>query len=429
MINYKRLILIAIICLGSAFNCLGQIEALRRDVAFLADSIGNRHPGSEGDFRVRNYIAVRFSDCGLEHAEQTFDIVDRIWGEGSLRLVAGDTITDFKQGNEFVVRGRSAPDSLSAEYAVVLDSLPATLRGLLRGKVAICLSRGLKGRMPTIHELEETGVLAVIHAQPAGKGLGRDSSKGGRLHEPYKIPVLAINYNSLAMFLPQNVADTLTANVYAAPPSHRIQLCSQHHEARIKSANIIGLKRGTGKEYIIIGAHYDTVEPSHDKGVFKRGANDNASGVALMLALANRLSKIETSSNILFIAFGGEEKGCLGSLNFVSQMPLETESIKEMINLDMLGRMENQILYYKQINNTKINIADLGCSSPCLTEGLDAFSDHYDFAKKGVAVTYFNTGEDATIHTSSDTSDRLNYDGMSLALNFIFEYVIELDQI
>lgn len=428
MINYKRQILIAIIFLVTAVQCLGQVEGLRSDVSFLADSVGSRYPGSEGDFRVRKHIAGRFSDCGLEYSEQTFDIVDRIWGEGSLRLVSGDTVTDFTQGNDFIVRGRSASDSLSAEYVVVLDSLPDTSLGLLRGKVAVCLPRGLRGRTPTIHEMEQNGVLAVIHVQPAGKELSRGSSKGSRVHEPYKIPVLALNHNSLAMFLPQNVADTLTDNVYAAPPSHRIQLCSQHHETCVKSANIIGLKRGTGNEYIIIGAHYDTVEPNHENGEFRRGANDNASGVALMLALADRLSKTETSSNILFIAFGGEEKGCLGSMDFVSRMPFKTESIKEMINLDMLGRMKNQALYYKQINSTSINLAGRKCSNLFLREGQDALSDHYDFARKGIPVSYFSTGEDPAIHTSSDTSDRINYERMSLALDFLIEYVMEVDK-
>lgn len=137
MINYKRQILIAIIFLVTAFQCLGQVEGLRSDVAFLADSVGSRYPGSEGDFKVRKHIAGRFSDCGLEYSEETFDIVDRIWGEGSLRLVSGDTVTDFTQGNDFIVRGRSASDSLSAEYVVVLDSLPDTSLGLLCGKVAV----------------------------------------------------------------------------------------------------------------------------------------------------------------------------------------------------------------------------------------------------------------------------------------------------
>lgn len=428
MLYFKRLILLACIFLTSVFQCLDQVEELRRDVAFLADSVGNRYPGSDGDLKVREYLVRQFASCGMECEEQSFDIVERIWGEGSLRLVADDSVTDFASGDDFIVRGRSATDSLSAEYVVVLDSLPDASRSIMRGKAVVCLSKGRGGRTPTIHEMERAGALAVIYVQPAGKGLGSGVSKGGRNHEPYQIPVLALSHDALARFLPQAIADTLTTNVYIAPPSHLIQMTSRHHEKRIKSANIIGLKRGSNDEYIIVGAHYDTIAPDPESGEFRRGANDNASGVTLMMALARRLCQTETSHNILFVAFGGEEKGRIGSMYFTSRMPLGENAVTEMINLDMLGRMENQRLYYKQINSTKINLSNRRCTKLFLTEGQDAASDHYDFAMKGIPVSYFSTGEDPAIHTSSDTSDRINYEGMSLALDFLIEYVIGLDK-
>ncbi len=428
MINYKRQLFIAIIFLISAFQCLGQVEELRRDLTFLADSVGNRYPGSAGDLKVREYIARQFTSIGMEYEEQYFDIVEQIWGDGSLRLVADGTVINFASGDDFVVRGRSANDSLSAEYVVVLDSLPDASRSIMLGKAVVCLSRGRVGRTPTIHEMERAGALAVIYVHPAGKGLGSGVSKGGRNHEPYKIPVLTLSHDALARFLPQTVVDTLTTNVYVAPPSHLIQLTSRHHEKRIKSANIIGLKRGSNDEYIIVGAHYDTISPDPGSGEFRRGANDNASGVTLMMALARRLCQTETSHNILFVAFGGEEKGRLGSMYFTSRMPLGENAVTEMINLDMLGRMENQRLYYKQINSTKINLSNRECTKLFLTEGQDAASDHYDFAMKGIPVSYFSTGEDPAIHTSSDTSDRINYEGISLALDFLIEYVIGLDK-
>lgn len=90
--------------------------------------------------------------------------------------------------------------------------------------------------------------------------------------------------------------------------------------------------------------------------------------------------------------------------------------------------MKNQTLYYKQINSTSINLAGRECSTLFLKEGQDALSDHYDFSKIGIPVSYFTTGEDHAIHTSSDTSDRINYDGLSLALDFLIEYVMEVDK-
>ena len=107
-----------------AFCAFGQTDELRQEVIFLADSIGNRYPASEGDLRVRKHLLRKFADYGLECYEQTFDIVEYMWGKGSLKLTMDDTITSFSFGEDFVVQARSATDTISAEYLVILDAIP-----------------------------------------------------------------------------------------------------------------------------------------------------------------------------------------------------------------------------------------------------------------------------------------------------------------
>lgn len=427
MMFLKKLLIFTILISINALWALGQAGEFRKEVALLADSIGNRYPASEGDLMARKHLMRKFADYGLECYEKTFDITEYMWGEGSLQLTIDSTITPFIFGKDFAVQSRSTTDTLSAEYVVILDAIPDSCHCLMQGKVVICPYKGDSGRTPSIAEMERAGALASIYVNPPQRNVKPAISKAGRIYDTHKIPVLVINNSGLTKFIPQSVADTLTGSIYAAPQSHRIQIDTKHYENHLSAANIIGLKRGSSDEYIIIGAHYDTLAPDNESGELRRGANDNASGVAMMMALAKRMDVITTHHNIIFIAFGGEEKGCLGSRDFVAQMPFKKEYVKEMINLDMVGRPQQGIFYYKQFNSTTIKPNDIMPPATLhLTESEDALSDHYDFVKESIPATYFHTGSDPMIHTVEDTSDRLDYDGMAEILEYLTNYIITL---
>ena len=421
--------LISCLLLVWSVNCWGQADALHREVAFLADSVGNRYPSSAGDLQVRAHIMKRFSECNLECYEQPFEIVEYVWGEGSMQLSEDGIQQDFTFGKDFDVSGRSATDTLEASYVVVAGALPDSLYSSMRDKVVICLQKspagGAGARVLSLSDVMRAGGLAMISVNPHGMKITHKKSKGNRSYQPHPIPMLSLDFDMLSAFIPQSVADSMTAgSIYNAPASKRIRIATSHYEKRIPAANVVGLKRGTGNKYIIVGAHYDTCAPDEDTGEIRRGANDNASGVAVMMTLAQRLSQIETKHSILFVAFGGEEKGFLGSMNFMSHLPFNKEDVEEMINLDMVGRMENDVLYYKQYNDVRLNPTGVSQGELVLSEREGGLSDYYDFARAGIPVTYFHTGEDPVIHTSADTSDRLNYEGMDTIQLFMFNYII-----
>ena len=420
------LIFILLTCIPGLYG-FAQTMELRQEVAFLADSIGNRYPASNGDLRARAHLMRQFAAFGMESFEQTFNIVESMWGEGSLSLTADSVSTSFSFGKDFVIQARSATDTLSAGYVVIFNGFPDSRPRLIQGKVVICPYKCVKGRTPTIAEMEQAGAAALIYVNPPQKNVKQTFSKGGRIHSTHKIPVLTLDNNELKMFIPDGAADTLSQGFYAAPPSHKIHIATKHHENHLQAANVIGIKKGYSNKYIIIGAHYDTVAPDNGNGEPVRGANDNASGVAMMLALAKRLNSIKTHHNIIFVAFSGEEKGCLGSKEFVARMPFRKECVKEMINLDMVGCLKQNLFYYKQFNSPMITPSDVPSRTALqLTESEDALSDHYDFVKEGIPSTVFHTGPDDAIHTADDIAGRLNYEGMSEILEFLTNYIITL---
>jgi hypothetical protein len=120
---------------------------------------------------------------------------------------------------------------------------------------------------------------------------------------------------------------------------------------KVSSENVVGILRGSDPqlrdEWVVVGAHYDHVGRGFGGGLNPRlygeihnGADDNASGTAALLEVAESfaLSEARPRRSILFAAFSGEEKGLLGSAAMVAAPPVPKESIVAMVNLDMVGR-------------------------------------------------------------------------------------------
>lgn len=119
------------------------------------------------------------------------------------------------------------------------------------------------------------------------------------------------------------------------------------------SKNVVGLVRGTKKsdEVIIIGAHYDHLGYGEFGSLYRgdtprihNGADDNASGTAGLIELAQYFGKYRPETDLLFVAFSGEEMGLLGSAHFVEEPPVNLDNTLAMINMDMIGRMEDHKL-------------------------------------------------------------------------------------
>ncbi|WP_339756822.1 M28 family peptidase [uncultured Winogradskyella sp.] len=216
-------------------------------------------------------------------------------------------------------------------------------------------------------------------------------------------------------------------------------------DSTITGNNIIGFIDNNAKSTILIGAHYDhlgfggegSLYRENDKAVHN-GADDNASGVAVMLNLASRIkikndqAEIKDKNNYLFMAFSGEEMGLLGSNYFSKNPTINAESINYMINMDMVGRMkaDSTLAVYgtgtspifKQTlksNNDKFKLVE--------NESGVGPSDHTSFYLIDIPVLHFFTGQHEDYHKPGDDSEKLNYDGMNLISDYIYNIITDLD--
>lgn len=183
----------------------------------------------------------------------------------------------------------------------------------------------------------------------------------------------------------------------------------------------------TRDEVIVVGAHYDHLgfggSASRAPGVraIHPGADDNASGTALLLEVAQRLSTLgkRPPRAILFAAFGAEEIGAIGSRYLVDHPPMPVTHMALMINADMVGRLRNNRLVVDGVGTAeglepmiREVGADLGFDFAFGSEGFGA-SDHTSFTTARVPVAFFFTGVHDDYHMPSDTADRIEYQGLS----------------
>lgn len=178
------------------------------------------------------------------------------------------------------------------------------------------------------------------------------------------------------------------------------------------SSNIILELPGQGEGVVILGAHYDTVRHSV-------GANDNASGVGVLLAVAERLAQPPWSSQMVsvfpftlrIIAFGSEETGMTGSWHYVRQLTEEeSDDIKLMINLDSVG--SGTILRGPGdrwlTSHVSVVASREGVSYTSITEGYNA-SDHVPFRHSAeIPVINFSGNDESRINTRGDTIEFIN---------------------
>ncbi|MEO6163057.1 MAG: M20/M25/M40 family metallo-hydrolase, partial [Candidatus Binatia bacterium] len=215
-----------------------------------------------------------------------------------------------------------------------------------------------------------------------------------------------------------------------ALPGAKLSMQVSLEEERERAENVVAILPGKGpqsqQDYLVIGAHYDHLGLGHygardqsTAGLIHHGADDNASGTAVLLQLARRLSQLEPkpARAIVFVAFSAEELGRHGSRHFVAKWP-QIDSIKSMVNLDMVGRLrENRVTVFGTRSSPPFD-AIIGAGAKQLglqTNQPDGVgpSDHLSFYNKQIPVLHFFTGSHTDYHRPGDTWDKLNYAGMA----------------
>ena len=217
-------------------------------------------------------------------------------------------------------------------------------------------------------------------------------------------------------------------------------------ENYINTENVIGFINGSEKEneYIVISAHYDHLGKHYDE--IYHGADDNGSGTTGLLEIAEAFSEAAKNNNppkrsMIFAAFTGEEKGLVGSRYFMEFPTVEPVKIVANLNIDMIGRNGDEFVHVigasmitpkleelvENLNDkyTKLYL-DYSLDDGLTPSSMFRRSDQYNFSRFGIPSVFFYSGHHKDYHRSSDTIDKINFNGMLKRTKLIFYTAWEL---
>ncbi len=354
----------------------------------------------DGHVKAANYIAERFRAAGLSPAFsgdslagyfQSFPIALNLI-EGAALKINGKTM---RIGTDYIVhessgRGMATGKAYDAGAGLESDWVKAPN---LKGRVAVINAAVPQGQTHTrlddrCRSAAERGAAAVVVLE--------DKLTASLSAQTLPIPVVRI------------LKPALKTKIKKASVS--VQAGYKNLETR----NVVGVRRGwrVPDTAVVLSAHYDHLGRVGEAVFY--GANDNASGTALLLSLADALER--TPYTTIFIAFGAEEVGLNGSLHYVARpAPLPLSKIKYCLNFDLWGHGQDGVMAVggKTFTGLFEKFSTLNDSLKA-THKLDSRpnapnSDHYPFTQKGVPALFFYTmGGPPHYHDVHDKPDALS---------------------
>jgi hypothetical protein len=473
-----------IAALGFAQQSLITSKELREYVEFLAsDSLKGRKPGTAEINVAANYILVHFLAAGLkpmgEKGFQWFDIVTDVQLGQKNSLSFDGFESEVKK--DFIPLSFSSSAKVKAPvifagygFDIDTDSLKwSDYKGIdVKGKWVMILRADpdldnsdskfipfsdVRSKVLTAKDKGAAGVLLVTP-----KGVEKEDKLMPLVVENNEvtagIPVLNITRDLASKILKKTgiTVDSLDRSIISskAPKSFETKVVVNGNadvfQKREKTANVVALLEGSDPvlkdEYFVIGGHYDHLgfggqssgSRMPDTNAVHNGADDNASGTAMVMALARQLAPLKSKlkRSIIFVAFSAEEIGLLGSKYFVDHPPVDLKKIKTMFNFDMVGRFDK--------DNNSISLSGTGTSvegdslvSPLETNlpfkvvhAPDGYgpSDHASFYASNIPVFYFNTGVHTDYHTPFDDTELLDFDTEKLVGDYATNIILTVDQ-
>lgn len=445
------------------------------------DNRAGRYPGTRESKDVISYLVRHFRSYGVKPGGeggsflQSFNIVDDIGlGKNNSMSINGDL---FSAEFDYIPLSFSGNGDVSADVVFAGYGFNIDEDGLkwndyedldVRGKWVVVMRHGperynqhstyaahssLHKKMLVARDMGAVGIIFISQVEDTGlyplKYVSRYKNTG--------IPAIHLSNNAADKLLKahgwerktiqetmnqslkpvafQLTGVTIWANVNLVP-------------VNIRAANVVGMIRSNNheyrNEYIVLGAHFDHLgmggkgsgSRKPDQVAVHNGADDNASGTAGLLELAQKLTskKIKLKRSILLVGFDAEEKGVLGSKYFVDHPTVDINNIVAMLNLDMIGRMRDSTINIGGVGTSPIfepvldSLAEIHGYKLSMTKPGFGPSDHASFYTRDIPVLFFFTNFHDEYHTPDDTWNHIALGGEKDILELVYDVVYHLSR-
>jgi hypothetical protein len=433
---------------------------MRARITFLAaNRLRGRGTPSEGLNIAASYVESEFRRLGLAPSTsgyiQRYQLVMSEMGDGwSLALQRGNRRAALRHRTDFWGLPWAA-GTVEGRLRFVGSDPPAELAE--DGEPTIWVAALSPSTMPREWQRAASGAGAVgllLVTPPEGPGPQvRHWLKEGE--NAYELGDLEVSLPA-AMVSEEALSAAMQRAGLEAPPTGgqadgvtagaRLQLAADLRVETLSAPNVLGILRGRDRrlrnEYVLISAHMDGLGVGYpvDGDSIYNGADDNASGTAAILELAEAMVELDKppKRSLVFLAVSGEERGLLGSAWFVEHPPIPLDRIVANVNIDMIGRnWEDTIAVigkpYSSLGALVDSVAaahpELGLATiddPWPADGFFYRSDHFNFARKGIPAVFFFNGEHEDYHRPADEVDKIKFEKASRITRLVYEVVLTI---
>lgn len=453
---------------------------IKTHISFLAsDSLKGRKPGTPECRVAAEYIASEFEKYGLQKLNttffQTFEVVNKIEiGKGNNLMAEKFTgkIEEDYQPLAFTKNSTLDADVVFVGYGIEYDSDTLKWNDYknidVKGKWVMMLRQDpdvKNADSPLIeYSSERAKVLLAIDRGAAGVLFvsGKETEKKDVLEKLYfdksksraDIPVIQITRGvaNKILYKTGSTIEALETKIISSMHTSSMETNFKLYAKtdiifqKVNTQNVIAKIEGSDEklkhEIIIVGAHYDHLgfggpgsgSRAIDTIAIHNGADDNASGVAGMLEIAQKISQMENKPKrtMIFMAFSAEEMGLLGSKFFTENPIIDIDNIKMMLNFDMIGRLDSAKTLTVGGTGTSAESEDVinkfsSGKNFNIQMSKDGFgpSDHASFYIKNIPVLFFFTGIHDDYHTPNDDVDYINFEGEKDIVNLGSDIALE----
>lgn len=423
-----------------------------------------RAAGSPGALRAQHYLEQQLQAIGLvpmgEHGtyEQALQTVRRRVGESSL-AVGTTAFTLWKDFVPLPWPWKTRP--FTEAQAVYAGTIGDSIGFDVRGKFVILSQPGARTVIPRIgpgDPLSQAAAVALVGLEsfsaarlaPIRAGLSAGLAGNAMLREvvPASLLITTAAAESLlgkpfTQLTPGDVGRGVRASITLSDSLEPI------------CCNLVAALRGSDRaragEYVALSAHLDHIgvapEPVHGDSIFN-GADDDGSGTVALLEIARRLraQRRAPRRSTLFVWHTAEELGNQGSTWFTNHPTVPLDSIVALLHLDMVGRNDPRTLevigsrrrsralgdLITQTNAQRRTPFALDYSHDSPTDSMHLYcrSDHYEYARYGIPIAFFTTGEHADYHQVTDEAERIDYQKLAAVVRLVRDVTVRLaDQV
>ena len=478
------------------------IDELRDHIYYLAsDELEGRFPGTSGFEKSLEYVVTQLRQAGLSPIYKTNDSKLSFHQDMMLNKYSpgpDNKITIIKDNNErtfifeenflnvygmgpvetkeisgglaFVGAGIREPDygvddykniDVKGKWAIIIappEELPVTITKRLPLEILKEYQYNLRYKRGKIEQnAKDAGAIGIISILSIDRFNSMKSSATA-YHDLYTLPCFnQISYDISLPFLyiDSSMVNYLFKGEQLNPLRYKgsyktfilrnteFKFRKEYDLSTIYTANIVALIEGSDpilkNEFITLGAHLDHL--GIRKNEVMNGADDNASGCAGVLEIAEALAKSPPKRSIICILYTGEEIGNLGSAYFTENPPVLLKNITVNINLDMIGRSKTDAsglapvgasmitpglkeIILKVSNKTRNVPLDWAYADT--TRTIFSRSDTYSFHIKKIPTAFFFDGFYPDNHTSSDDPEKIDYEFLQKTCQFVYEIILEL---